>query len=127
MGTWALDPFGNDSACDWAFGLAQAHDLAFIKNTIEDALNSSDYSYEAIAAIDTIARLKGRFYEKNPYTEPVDKWVAQHPLTVPPELIISANKVLDKVLEEESELWGETDEDYDEFAQQIHDLKTRIS
>jgi len=36
MGTWSTNPFGNDSALDWAFQLESCTDSSFITNTIDN-------------------------------------------------------------------------------------------
>lgn len=134
MGSWSSDPFGNDTAGDWAYGLEEVDDLSLIEETIQRLLDvGGDYleapdADEAIAAIDTIARLKGRFYVKDAHTESVDAWVAAHPLTPPPSLIAKAQKALDRILTEPSEaleLWSES-EDFETWKKHIEDLKNRI-
>ncbi len=30
MGAWAVDSFGNDTACDWAYGLEEVSDLSLV-------------------------------------------------------------------------------------------------
>jgi hypothetical protein len=134
MGAWSSDPFGNDTAGDWKYGLDDVDDFTLIEKTIQKVLDfGDDYieapdAEEAIAAIDTIARLKGRFYIKNAYTESVDNWVASHPLIPTTSLIEKANKALDRILSEPSEileLWGEG-EDFEAWRNQIEDLKNRI-
>ena len=134
MGAWSSDPFGNDTAGDWKYGLDDVDDLSLIERTIQKVLDfGGDYleapdAEEAIAAIDTIARLKGRFYIKNAYTESVDKWVESHPLIPPAALIAAAAKALDRILSEPSEaleLWSDS-EDFDTWKTHIEDLKERI-
>lgn len=134
MGAWSSDPFGNDTAGDWAYSLEEVDDLSLIEETIQKLLDvGDDYleapdADEAIAAIDTISRLKGRFYAKNPYTESVDAWVAAHPLSPPPALIAKAERALDRILTEPSEameLWSES-EDFEIWKKHIEDLRIRI-
>ncbi len=136
MGAWSSDPFGNDTACDWAYGLEEVRNLALIEETIQKVLDVGDEyleapdTEEAIAAIDTISRLKGRFYAKNAYTEAVDAWVSAHRLrlVLTPSLIVKAEKALDRILLEPSEaleLWRESD-DFESWKNHIQDLKGRI-
>lgn len=135
MGAWSSDPFGNDTAGDWKYDLDDVDDLSLIEETIQKLLDvGDDYleapdAEEAIAAIDTIARLKGRFYAKNAYTESVDAWVAAHPIVPPPPLIAKALKALDRILSEPSEameLWSES-KDFETWKKHIDDLKERIT
>ena len=37
MGTWSHEPFGNDSACDWAYGLEGKQDYAIVAQAIRVA------------------------------------------------------------------------------------------
>jgi len=134
MGAWSSDPFGNDTAGDWKYGLDDVDDLSLIEETIQKLLDvGDDYleapdAEEAIAAIDTIARLKGRFYAKNAYTESVDAWVAAHPSVPPASLVAKALKALDRILSDPSEameLWSES-QDFETWKKHIADLKERI-
>lgn len=134
MGAWAPDPFGNDSAGDWAYGLEEVSDLSLIEETIERILEcGTDYleapdAEEAVAAIDVIARLKGKFYTKDAHTESVDAWVAAHSLTPPASLVQKALKALDRIATEPSEileLWQDS-EDFETWKRHLADLKTRI-
>ena len=134
MGTWEADPFGNDSACDWQYDLEEVDDLSLIGSTIQqihDAgaeLIEAPDAEEAIAAADTIARLKGRFYVRNSSTESVDRWVAGHKLKPPQELVDAAIKAIERILTRPSELlelW-EDSEDFESWNQHMEDLKTRL-
>jgi hypothetical protein len=66
MDSWANDPFGNDTACDWKYGLDDVDNLSLVEETIQRVLDAGDEyleapeAEEAVAAADTIARLKGR-------------------------------------------------------------------
>lgn len=134
MGTWSADPFGNDDAVDWIYALEKTDDLSLIAETIQKVLDidSEDLeapeAVEAIAAADTIARLKGDFYIKNAYTESLDYWIANHPITPPQELVDSVILAMDRILTEPSELlelWQDS-EDFDAWAKEMQDLKARL-
>ena len=134
MGSWAPDPFGNDSAGDWKYGLDDVHDLSLIEETIDRVIACGDdyleapEAEEAIAAIDVLARLKGRFYERNAYTESVDAWVAAHPIVPPPALIGKARQALDRIATEPSELlglWQDSDH-FEDWKRHVAELRTRI-
>jgi hypothetical protein len=133
MGSWADDPFGNDTACDWKYGLDEVEDLSLIEETIQRVLEAGDEyleapeAEEAIAAADTLARLMGRFYIRNSYTESVDEWVEKHKLKPSPELVAAAINAIDRILRPPSELldlW--TDADGDGWKQQMIALKERL-
>ena len=131
MGAWANDPFGNDTALDWVYGLEGADDLSLIEATLQTVLDTGeDYleapaGDEAIAAADVLSRLRGRFYIRNSYTEAVDTWVAAHPIKPSPELVSKALQALDRILTQPSELL-ELWEDDDGWLQQIKALKERL-
>jgi hypothetical protein len=131
MGAWANDPFGNDTALDWVSGLEDTDDLSLIETTIQAVLDAGEEYLEApagdeaIAAADVLARLKGRFYVRNSYTESIDDWVAAHPIKPSPELISKALQALDRILNEPSELL-ELWEGDDDWRQQIAALKERL-
>ena len=134
MATWSTEPFGNDSAVDWSYGLEQVNDLSLIDDALNRVLDCGDdylespEAEEAIAAIDVIARLKGNFYVQDSHTESADKWVAAHALRPTPELIEKATQVLDRIVTESSELyelWQEG-ENFDKWRQQIDLLRARI-
>jgi hypothetical protein len=134
MGAWSTDPFGNDTACDWAFRLEEYDDLSLIQETLRK-VNAIGSEYleapdaeEAIAAADTLSRLKGRFYIRNSYTEPVDQWVAKHATNPPPELITAAIQAVDRILtapSEALELWQESEE-FDSWKNHLEDLTARL-
>ena len=134
MGTWGVGPFENDTACDWKYDLEEIDDHRLIESTlrkIDDAGTNylkAPEADEAIAAAETIARLKGSFYVRNAYTETVDAWVAKHNFDPPQELVDSAIKAMERILTPPSELlelWEESDE-FGDWKQQMEDLKTRL-
>jgi hypothetical protein len=134
MGAWDCDPFGNDMACDWAYDLEECSDLSLIEATLKK-VNDCGTEYleapeaeEAIAAADTLARLKGYFYEKNAYTQTVDDWVKSHTITPPPQLISSALKAIDRILTSPSELlelWQDS-QDCEKWKTHLVELKNRL-
>jgi hypothetical protein len=134
MGAWDCDPFGNDTACDWKYDLQETDDLAVISETIEK-IHGAGRKYlgpreaeKAIGAADALARLRGKFYVRNAYTESLDRWVASHPITPPRELLDSAIRAIDRILTEPSELlelWSEGD-DFTEWKKHLTDLQERL-
>jgi hypothetical protein len=135
MGAWAPDPFGNDTACDWNYSLEETDDLSLIESTLQKVHDAATefleapHAEEAIAAADTIARLNGKFYVRNSYTESVDEWVAKHPITPPQALVDSAIGALERVQTDPSELlelWKESD-DFAAWNKHMEDLKARLT
>jgi hypothetical protein len=135
MGTWAVDAFGNDDACDWACGLEETKDLSFIDKTLskvlaggEDYLEAPD-ACEGIAAAEVVARLQGKYGERNSYTEVIDNWVAEVKIKPTADINKKAHAVLDRVLSESSELlelWQDSGE-LDTWRKSVLDIKSRIS
>ncbi|WP_010586847.1 DUF4259 domain-containing protein [Schlesneria paludicola] len=133
MGTWSVDSFGNDVACDWAYSLEDVDDLSLIRQTLETVLNGSDdyldadVACEGLAACEVIARLKGNWGVRDPYTETIDNWVASHKVKPPENLIQIALTVIERVLAPQSELlelWEEGDAS--EWHVAVNDLRERV-
>ena len=132
MGAWESDPFGNDTACDWNYDL-ENKGYSFIIETLQTVIDTgaeyleSDVAEEAVAAADTLARLKGLFYVKNAYTESVDKWVTKNPVSPTKEDIKIALKALERIKAEDSELkelWEEAEDP--EWLTHINSLEDRL-
>lgn len=132
MGTWGLGSFDNDMACDWAYELKKTSDLSVIEKAInavfEDDFIDSDVASEAIAAIETIAKMKGHAGVQNSYTEAVDVWVTKNKLVIPVALQEKAKQALALILGDSSELyelWAET-KDLDTWKAEIKLLEEKI-
>jgi hypothetical protein len=134
MGAWSCESFGNDDACDWSFELRGVDDLSLIEATLDAVLASGDEYLEApeasqaIAAAEAIARLQGNFGVCDSYSQPVDEWVASVKLDPPRELARKALRVLDRILQEPSELlelWEESGEGT-AWTKAMTDLRARI-
>ncbi len=134
MGTWDVDSFGNDTACDWAYDLEETEDLSLVGDTLQRVINSGDGYLEAgdaeegVAAAEVVARLKGNFGARNAYTETVDAWVAENPVTPPRNLVDSAMRALERISSPPSELreqWEES-EDFEKWRKSLADLMRRV-
>lgn len=136
MGAWGVLAFDNDTACDWGDSLEGTSDLKLVSATLAsiDALDNAafldaDIASEALAACEVLARLRGNPGYQNPYTEAVDNWVAAHPLAPPPQLLKLADRVIDRVLGEQSELrelWDESGESQ-AWRDAVEDLRSRVT
>lgn len=119
MGAWSHEPFGNDTACDWAYGLAEAKDLSSIEEAIDRVIDSdedyldADAATEAVAAIEVIAKLLGRGTQSDSYTEDVDRWVSASTSKPNPALRNKARQAIQRILGDESELRALWDESAD--------------
>ena len=135
MGTWDIDAFGNDTACDWGYSLEGTKDLSIVEETIDKILAAGDEyldvteAEEALAAVEVVARLQGNWGYRNAYTEAADSWVEQNQLTPPVTLLRKANQAVERVQSSPSEildLWEEN-EMLDEWKESLLDLKSRIN
>jgi Domain of unknown function (DUF4259) len=133
MGAWGHGIFDNDAAGDWVGGLEESSDLSVISRAIHAVFDEeyieSDTASEALAAIDTLARLKGQYGIRNEDTEEVDSWVENNPIDPPKELIDKSNKALELISSDSSELyelWAATDE-IEEWKSEVESLKSRIN
>lgn len=133
MGAWGTGIFENDTACDWAYGLKDVEDLSLIECAL-DAVFEEEYveSYiacEALAAMETLARLNGNGDVENSYTETVDMWVSSVHLKVSSELLDKANNALTMILgpsSELQELWAESEE-FSAWQKELESLKARMN
>jgi hypothetical protein len=119
MGAWSHEPFGNDTACDWSYGLLELSDLSHIEAALDKVLAvGSEYleapdAEEAIAAMEVLAKLCGKGTQVDIYTEDVDAWVKKVAILPPPPLLKKAQAALKRVLSSNSELlelWQEGEE-----------------
>jgi hypothetical protein len=119
MGAWSHEPFGNDTACDWSYGLLETSDLSSIEAALDAVMDSgedyldADLATEAIAAIEVLAKLRGQGTQADSYTEDIDQWVKQHPQEPSAGLLAKARQVIARISSPESELlelWEEGEE-----------------
>ncbi len=137
MGAWDVDSFGNDTACDWSYGLEDVKDLSYVERTLDAVLKCgrddevpSDDAACAVAAAEVIARLKGNWGIENSYSETTDKWVRSHRLTPSPALVAKAVAALERIAVEPSELlnlWTEGGEDSNGWVDTVAELKARVA
>ena len=134
MGAWGCDTFDNDTACDWSYGLETCDDLSLLQESLQRVLEcgaeylDSDEASEALAACETIARLRGQFGVRNAYTEPVDQWVTSHSHLTTDDILPLARRALDRIVGEDSELvelWQES-ESFADWQASIQNLRARL-
>lgn len=136
MGTWDVDSFGNDTACDWSYGLEKAKDLSYVEQTLDAVLDcGSDQAVPAeaaecaVAAAEVIARLKGNWGLQNSYSETTDKWVRSHRIKPSPALITKALQALERIVVSPSDLLGLWQEGEDDggWVDAVAELKGRVT
>ena len=136
MGTWDLDSFGNDTACDWSYGLEEVEDLGYVETTLDAVLACgpkrsvpAEAAECAVAAAEVVARLKGHWGSENSYSESTDAWVRNHPLTPSAALVVKAVAALERIVVAPSELldlWQEGDEGGG-WVDAVAELKGRVA
>lgn len=139
MGTWAVGPYGNDFAQDWAEDLQESKDLYFIEDTLSNVLQAETTEYleapfgaEALAAVETWSRLQGKGGARDEDSAGVDAWVAevQAKLGKPrADIADKAMRALALVTSDASklrELW-EDSEHYQDWLASVSDLQRRLS
>jgi hypothetical protein len=113
--------------------LAKVDDLTLVRQAIDAVLTvgdeylDSDVACEGLAACEVVARLKGNWGLRNPYTEPVDQWVDAHKITPPENLVQASLAATERVLTPPSELlelWEEGDAT--EWRAAVEDLRQRV-
>ncbi len=134
MGAWSHEPFGNDTAGDWAYGLEGATDTSPLEAAFETVLSTGDEyleapeAEEAIAAAEVVAKMLGSGTQVDAYTEKVDEWVAQISTQPTMELRRKAAAAMRRVLSANSEiaeLWSESEES-EEWTSTIQKLITAV-
>lgn len=119
MGAWSHEPFGNDSACDWASDLEGTTDFSMIETALDEMIEAeddyldADLGSAAIAAAEVLAKVLGQATQTEGYPDVVDEWLDQVGSKPSTELLQKAQRALELVLTEESELyelWMESEE-----------------
>ncbi|MDP5138256.1 DUF4259 domain-containing protein [Rheinheimera baltica] len=131
MGAWSAEPFGNDTACDWASELEESKGLSAVNNALQAVLACDDYidtdiGEEALAAVEVIAKLLGKGTQNDAYTEDVDAWVAAQTEQPDASVIANAKQVIKRLSSDESELMELWEDDAD-FTDTLNLLAQQIS
>lgn len=136
MGAWSHEPFGNDTACDWAYELEESEGYVVIEDAFNQIIEMSTEEYidadigcVAHAAAEVLAKSFGRGIEEEDIPEAVEKWLEQNKNKTNPALIpkaIRALKLLTGESSELNELWQESDY-YTEWTSNIDELKEILS
>jgi hypothetical protein len=134
MGAWGSDTFENDTACDWSASLEGSDDFDVIEQAfaaveeVGDEYLDADVACEGLAACDAVARLLGRFGQRDAYTESLDQWIRAHPLQPSPALVQRALSTLARIVGENSELADLWDESPDgAWRAKVEELRNRLT
>ena len=131
MGAWSHEPFGNDTANDWADELEESSDFSIVEKAFNQIIESAeeyiyaDIACEAYAAAEVLAQALGEGTQDDTYTEKIDMWLTK--LTIKPNnlLIPKALRALDLLTTQDSELdelWQDSDE-YTQWTVNVDELK----
>jgi len=135
MGAWSHEPFGNDTASDWAYGLVEQKDLSLVAQAIQNILDNgdeyldSDLAVEAVAAAEVLAKALGRGTQTDAYTEEVDAWLKSVAPKPSSDLLSKARDALTRIVGPDSELkelWEESD-DFDVWESSIKALQLALA
>jgi hypothetical protein len=117
MGAWSVEPFGNDSAADWAWELDNAADWTPVHEVLASVIGEDpediddDTSTIVIAAAEAVAHGLGRPTQSDVYTESVQTFVKRVPAP-PADLATTAVQALDVAASPRgdlAELWADSD------------------
>jgi hypothetical protein len=137
MGTWAVGPFANDFALDWAEDLHESNDLYFIGDTLDNVLSPDNgdvldapFGEEGLAAVETLLRLEGRGGVKDDDSAAIDEWVDVVKAKYKPraDLLEKAGRAIDLILSERSELCRlrQDSEHFDAWRASVDEQKARL-
>ncbi|MCJ1708899.1 DUF4259 domain-containing protein [Microbacterium sp. VKM Ac-2923] len=108
MGTWSAEPFGNDTAADWAYELEDHVDWGIVSAALHVVADSdpsrldADDATVAVAAAEVVARGLGRV--KTPaFSEHVEAYIARAPRPTV-ELVALAHRAVAIATSEAGEL-----------------------
>lgn len=136
MGAWSPEPFGNDSALDWAQDLVESDAAAFLAATFETVLEDEGDYLDAelgevgLAAAEVLARLLGRPVPGGELPEALQAWLATpgQGADAVVALCAPALAALERIAGNASELhelWSETDA-LGEWQAQVRALRTAL-
>ncbi len=127
MGTWSAEPFGNDTAADFAWELDGQKRWSVVRGALRAALRGkdpldADTACIAIAAAEVVAHGLGRPTQSDAYTESVEEFVrrARRPSG---RLVTAAKRAVAAVSAPDSEL---ADVWMDDHAQEWHAANARL-
>ncbi|MGU3645360.1 DUF4259 domain-containing protein [Microbacterium sp. C23T] len=133
MGAWSAEPFGNDTAADWAWELDEAESWDLVLDALTEVLEEepatidADVASVAVAAAEVVAHANGRPTQSDVYTESVAAFVKRLPNTPLGigSVALSALELATSPEGELAELWS--DSGSDEFVMAIARLRESIS
>jgi hypothetical protein len=119
MGAWSAEPFGNDTAADWAWELDEAENWDLVLDALTAVLDEdpatidADVASVAIAAAEVVAHVSGSPTQSDVYTQSVTGFVGRlpsPPIGIVP-VALSALEIAASPDGELAELWSDTGSD----------------
>ncbi|MEO6278352.1 DUF4259 domain-containing protein [Roseateles sp.] len=119
MGAWSHQPFGNDTASDWADVLMDATNLSYVEASLDRVLDAEGSYLEApdaeegIAAVAVLAQLLGRSKPIEDGPEGLNAWISGIGVRPSAALLDKARRVAERVVAEDSELaelWDDSED-----------------
>ncbi len=135
MGTWSHEPFGNDTANNWAYKLENCSDFSVVEQAIRAVLDNEEsyldvaLAVKAVAAAEVLAKTRGRGTQSDAYTQKVDAWLASIDAKPSDAIFADAQQALVLVLGGDSELkqlW-EGSADGAEWLSAMQDLRMALA
>ncbi len=132
-GAWDVGSFDNDDALDWVWELSESDDLSIIEDSLQAAVESTDYLEAptgsiAVAAAEVVAALRGKPGSKLP--PEVSEWTNAHKLAISDALLRIARTAVAQVRNAESselaQLWSDSDEMASLWHAELDDLLERL-
>lgn len=128
MGAWSGEPFGNDTAADWAWELDDVDDWSVVRAAFDEILSTDGYidgdlASIAIGAAEVVAQGLGNATQNDSYTESVRAFI-ERAETPPADLTGLARAALAAAIGAESELtelWAENPAEWDAANGKIRD------
>src|SRR5262249_50567780 len=126
--------FDNENAGDWAYRLVCLDDLSFVEQTLDRVLSERPEALqfwegeEALAAAETVARLRGKWGRRDLGSTAGDTWVEAADVDPSPRLVEKARRALDCVASGSSNLariWQDSTL-FEDWLEDIADLKDRL-
>lgn len=134
MGAWGQEIFDNDAACDWLESLLVRDDLAWIEQSLKQ-VNQAEGNIDAatasaaLAACETLARLRGRPGLHEAPLDQLKQWTDEHKHLNTNDLVPLATQALARIQSDDCQLrqqWRQTDH-YDQWLATVEDVARRIA
>jgi hypothetical protein len=134
VGAWGFGVFENDTACDFASGVAGGGGVNALLGAIERVLSveggylEAPDAEEGLAAAEIIARLRGKPGQETAYTAAIDAWISASRAQVSDELTEKARRSVARVMAAPSELlelWADSD-DFDWWKRAVEGVAQRL-